>query len=494
MISSKKIHIIAIVFVCAALIFTVVAMYTHQNSVSDAITGEHVFSEQHKIIYDDTDFYTDHTSTSPAKITLNGDTASSASRNVSVSGSEVTIHSGGTYVLSGTLTGGSITVDSADDVPVWLILNSAHITSENSAAIYVNQAEKVVLSTAEGTENTLADGKTRSDSTITAAIYSKDDLTINGKGTLTVNGNYNDAIKCNDDLKITEGTLVVTAADDGINANNYIGTLETDISVKAGGDAIKCEYTDDTAKGFAAFENTTVNIEAGDDGITVSGSLYICNADIIIPKCIEGLEGAYITINDGNIDIVSSDDGINAVGLNSNGGFGGRPMGARRNQTITEEDIYLIINGGKIRIETGGDGLDSNGAVTVNSGDIEVYGPENNGNSSLDFEYQFKIDGGSIIAAGSSGMAETPAENSKQNSIVFYLTENYEAGSEIILKDAEGNEIESASPTKKFDWVCINSADIVTGGEYTLTINGSEAGTVQVSDIVTTYGGRSFGR
>ncbi len=494
MISSKKIHIISVILICIALAFTVWALIMQHEAVNQILSGEHVFSDKHKINYEVTDFYTDYTSSSPVKISLNGDTASSQSRNVSVDGSNITIRGSGTYVLSGKLENGSITVDSADNVPVWLILNSAHISSDTTAAIYVKQAEKVILSTAEDTENTLNDGDNRTDDTITAALYSKDDLTINGKGSLTVKGNYRDGIKCNDDLKITEGTITVIAADDGINANNYIGMLEADINIKSTGDAIKCEYTDDYSKGFAAFEKTTINIETESDGIYASNSLYNYSADVTISKCREGLESAYITINGGNIDIVSYDDGINATGHNSVG-FGRMPMHSN-NREITDDDIYLTINSGKIKIETSGDGIDSNGAISVNGGDIEVYGPENNGNSSLDFEYQLKIDGGSMIAAGSSGMAETPAENSTQNTLVFYMDKAYDAGSEIVLTDERGNKIKSASPTKKFDWVCISSADILTNGKYTLTVDGNEAGTAEVTSRITTYGnrGRSFGR
>ena len=222
-ISSKKINLIAILLTALALAFTVYAMTLPGEAVSGSVTGTVEYGEQHAVTYSDDDYYSNYAEGAIAKINLLGSAASSESKNVSITGSEITILGGGTYVLSGELTNGSIIVDSGDSAVVHLVLNGVSVTSEDFAAIYVKQAEKTVISTVYGTESHLADGSAYSaekleDGKPSAAVYSKDDLTINGGGTLVVTGNYEDGIKANDTLKITEGTLKVTAVDDGINA------------------------------------------------------------------------------------------------------------------------------------------------------------------------------------------------------------------------------------------------------------------------------------
>jgi len=154
--------------------------------------------------------------------------------------------------------------------------------------------------------------------------------------------------------------------------------------------------------------------------------------------------------------------------------------------------VYLTINGGTLKINTGGDGIDSNGAAIVNGGDIVVFGPENNGNSSLDFEYGFVINGGTLIAAGSSGMAEAPHNTSKNRSLIFILDQKYTG--DITVTDSAGKVLFEANSPKSFDWICVSSADIIQGEEYKLNINSAETAAVTCDNTVTSYGERRFGR
>lgn len=489
MISSKRITVIGILLTAAVLILTIGIMIYSSETATNVITGTIDYSENHNITYTNDDFYTNYSENGVAKITLSDIGINTNSSNVTIDGNEVTILGGGTYVLSGTISDGNIVVDSSDSAEVRLILNGVKITSSDFSPLYIKNAKKVVISMVNGTKNTFIDGENYNEAKLTdgspsACIYSKDDVTINGSGTLVVRGNYNDGIQVNDALKITEGTVKIYAEDDGINVNNYIGFLNANIEINTSDDAIKCEH-DSMDYGFIAFEGTTVNVSVPSDGIHASSSVYINDVNANITAN-EGIEGAYIEINGGNINIISSDDAINAVGENSGGGFM-RPMGMRADN-ISDEIIYLVINGGNIYIETRGDGIDSNGAVVVNGGNIEVYGPENNGNSSLDFEYAFVVNGGTLLAAGSSGMAESPSELSEQNSIVFSIDKNYDAGSEISVTDSNGNEIIKGISGKKFNWICVSSDMIADGGNYTLKINGEDVLNVQTDGVVTMAG------
>lgn len=529
--------------IAIALVLTALGMLLPMEAVSGSFTGTVTYSEKHQVTYTEDDYYSDYSKNIIAKVNLAGRTATSESKNVLTEGSNVTILGGGTYVLSGELTDGSIIVDAPDGGEVRLVLGGVKVTSGDFSALYVKEAKKVVLSLVEGTENTFTDGSAYSEEKLedgkpTAAIYAKDDLTVNGSGTLIVNGNYQDGIKVNDLLKVTEGTLKVTAADDGINANDGMAFLAATVEVTSGGDALKCE-NEKEEQGFIALEGTALTVVSEGDGISASSAIYangvtasitagsgtntldsgddalhsdgdltikggdftlaadddavhgeknvyIAPKTMEISRCTEGIEGGTITIDGGDIRITSRDDAINAVG-ESAGGFGRGPMGMR-NREITDEDIYLTINGGNLYLETSGDGVDSNGAAVVNGGQLEVYGPENNGNSSLDFEYGFLLNGGKVLAAGSSGMAELPSEASKQPSLVFYLEENYKAQSSLVVTDSDGNVIMTGEAAKKFDWVLVSSPLLEIGKTYTLTVNDTVVTTVEATAVVTSSG------
>jgi len=568
MISSKKFDLIAIVLTALVLVGTVCAMFLPKEALTGNVTGLFEYSDLHSITITADDYYTDYAKSSPVKINLMGNYIETSSNNIAMNGSDITILGGGVYVLSGTLNDGSITVDSVDEAEVRLIFNGVNITSAGLSPIDIRQSAKTVISLVDGTENTLTDN-----SETGSAICSKDDLVINGNGSLVINANFADGIKANDTLKITGGNINITAPDDGVNVNDCIIALNASITVNSGGDAIKCEHTEEK-KGFIAFEEAILSVTAGGDGVYASSGLYMNNTDanitsgggsenavtkqngfgrfeassntedtpstkaikagtnivinggkfhfdsaedaihsdkdvtvnsgvfeilsgddavhaelnlVIAPqtmnikKCYEGLEGAYITVNGGEISIISKDDGINASGENSNAGMMMPPGRYEGEEKSAEEDIWLTVNGGHIYIETAGDGFDSNGSAVINGGFLEIYGPENSGNGSVDVGdggYVLIMNGGKLFAVGSSGMAEHPVESSKQQSMTFYLDETYDVGSTIKITDNTGNEIVSGTSNKRFNWICVSSETLNTGEKYNLIINNTEVTTV----------------
>jgi hypothetical protein len=143
----------------------------------------------------------------------------------------------------------------------------------------------------------------------------------------------------------------------------------------------------------------------------------IDNGNFDIIKSYEGIEGAFITINGGDIRLVSSDDGINAAGGNDGSG---QQQG--RDKFSSAGNYEVRITGGYIFIDAAGDGLDSNGSLNIDGGTIIVNGPTNNGNGPLDYNGTSNITGGILIAAGSSGMAQAPQASSSQNSLLVYYS------------------------------------------------------------------------
>ena len=703
-----------------------------------------------------------------------------ASSGVSISGNIITISKEGTYVLSGALSEGQIVVD-ADLAKVQLVLDNVDITCASSAAIYIKSADKTFITLAEGSENILmntAEYEAIDDNNIDAVIFSKDDLTLNGKGTLTINSEYGHGIVSKDDLKLVSGTCNITAkkhalsgkdsvriaagtynltsGKDGIHSENadddekgFVYIASGDFTIESTGDGIDASYvvqiddgdfeitagggaenatkthndmpggdpgsdmgggapsgeapsgeapsgdkpsgeapsgeapsgsgsngdsagsdsgkqtgqtppdkpdgdsfdgsrpdekasdnadsqtsqtppdksgkdtldgqqfdknsqskdaadsttasgassdidseavsgtssdTDTTStKGiksdgalyvnggtftinsaddsFHSNSDVTINdgtytISSGDDGMHADSALLVNGGTITVTESYEGLEGLNITINDGKIDITASDDGMNAAGGNDQSGFGGMggdgfkgmqapnsaPDAAQKSDSASdntqksdsasdntqksddtsdtaqtagnitvaaqksddtsdtvqdtgnitvaaqksdtsqdtdaasEDEMWMVINGGYVHVLAGGDGLDSNGDLTINGGEVYVDGPSDNGNSAIDYgeKSSFYINGGTVVAVGSSGMAEDVSSDSKQQVAFVKLDSQADAG-DVTLKDADGNEIISYTAQKKYDCVIISTADLKAGQTYTLSASGSES-------------------
>lgn len=655
-----------------------------------------------------------------------------AASGVYISGNIITITKEGTYVLSGALSEGQIIVD-ADSAKVQLVLDNADITCASSAAIYVKNAEKTFITLAEGSENILmntAEYEAIDDNNIDAVIFSKDDLTLNGKGTLTINSEYGHGIVSKDDLKLVGGTYNITAENHAISGKDSVRIADGTYNLTSGKDGIHSENAEDDDKGFvyiasgdftiestgdgidasyvvqidegdfditagdgaenatkthndipgggtrdnmgggasggaaqageapsgdkpsgdgsdksdsgsasgkqtgqtppdrpdgdsfdgsrpdektsdntggqtaqtppdkpgtdtsdgqksdknsqskdiadnttassassdtgsesssstspdadsennsstssdadststkgiksdgalyvnggtftinsaddsfhsnsdATINDGTYTISSGDDGIHADSALLVNGGTITVTESYEGLEGLNITINDGKIDITASDDGMNAAGGNDASGFGGRggdgfkgmqtPDSARKSNdtsdntqksdntsvasqdtdAASDDEMWMVINGGYVHVLAGGDGLDSNGDLTINGGEVYVDGPSDNGNSAIDYgeKSSFNINGGTVVAVGSSGMAEDVSSDSKQQVAFVKLDSQADAG-DVILKDADGNEIISYTVQKKYDCVIISTADLKAGQTYTLSASGNES-------------------
>lgn len=475
-------------------------------------------------------------------ITLSDDASSCDSSSVTISNNTITITDEGTYLLTGSLSDGQVIVD-ADDKKVQLVLDSVNINCDTSAALYVKAADKVFVTLASDSENSLSN--TSDFVAIDAVIFSKDDLTLNGSGTLTVTAKYGHGIVSKDDLVITSGTYQITAAKHALSGKDSVRIADGVLTLDAGTDGIHSENTDNDAKGFIYIANGDISITAdsdgfdaeetlqvdggnievaaGDDGLHADGDLIITDGTINVTKSYEGLEGMTVTVEDGDISVVSSDDGINAAGdgtseessqsgtppekpdgsdstedrpeppsgfdkndnssANSNsdsnsdskpadlpdgnggpGGGNGGPGGGMEEAT----DYNLIqISGGKIYINANGDGIDSNGNLTVTGGEIYVDGPTSGGDGALDCSGTALISGGTVIAVGSSGMAENFDSSSAQGSMITTVSDSMITG-DITLTDSEGNTIVSYSPSKEYSSVAISCADLKEGETYTL--------------------------
>lgn len=524
-----------------------------------------------------------------AVIALQGTSIDTDATGVTVSGSTVTIGTAGIYILSGTLNDGQIIVDAGKEDTVRLVLSGVVISCSNSAAIYCKQADKLIVTLPEGTENVLSDGESyvyaEGEDEPSACLFSKDDLTLNGGGSLTVAGNFGNGIGTKDDLVIIGGTYTITAAGDGLRGRDGVIVTDGILDITCGNDGIKANNDEDGEKGWISLEGGTFSITAdhdavqaetqlqvsggdftfttgggsanastdasgdpraewgkwgsgdtaaaeteegtsdsakglkagtallitggtfsldtsddclhcngnatlsggtftlasGDDGVHADGDLIIKGGEITLTQSYEGLEGATLTILGGKMDITSRDDGLNAAGGSDTADED--RMG--RNPFAANDNNFIRIAGGELSIDASGDGIDSNGDLYFEGGTVLVEGPTNDGNGALDYAGGCTISGGTLIAAGSAGMAQAPGADSTQPVLMVTYTEDQAAGTVIRLTDDSGEEIAAFTPKKNYRSVVISVPALAEGSAYILCAGDTELTSLTLSGTVT---------
>ena len=265
-------------------------------------------------------------------------------------------------------------------------------------------------------------------------------------------GTSTKGIKAGGGMYLNGGTYQINSADDSIHSN-------ANITIADG----------------------TYTLATGDDGVHADDALTVNGGTITVTESYEGLEGLTVTINDGTIDITARDDGINTAGGTDQSGFGtfgdhfkGMDSADDETEETTDNEMWMELNGGYIHILAGGDGVDSNGDLTINGGEIYIDGPSDNGNSAIDYGDRSSayVNGGMLVAIGSSGMAEGMSDSSKQEVLMVKLGEQMKAG-DVVLTDSEGNVIVSYTALKSYDCVIISTAEVESGATYTLTTSGT---------------------
>ncbi len=321
-----------------------------------AATGEAVvYSEPLVVDYSEVDLTVD-AETVQASIQLADNATKIDGTGATVEGNVVTITAGGTYNLSGELSEGQVVVNAGDDAKVVLVLRGVKITAA-TAGIYVVVADKVVLAPAAGTENTVtntaAEFATDDDGSPNAAIYSHDDLTINGEGALTVNSTAMRGIVSKDDLKIVGGQITVNAGDDGLRGRDSIAIKDGVITVNAGNDGLNSNNDEDTTKGYIAVEGGMLVVTAGADGVQAETRLLVSGGELTI------------TAGGGSVNTTKVAEG------------GGRPGAAQTTDNVAsahglQAGAELMVTGGRIAVNSAGDALHTDGVATIDGGELQI--------------------------------------------------------------------------------------------------------------------------
>lgn len=353
-----------------------------------------------------------------------------------------------------------------------------------------------------------------------------DDTTGEGYGTVAISGGEfhiqtaGDAVQAETTLEITGGSFTIQTGEgsgkadfsssDGWGMPDAGWDLEAEgqtsakglksgtlTTITGGVFAVDCQDDAFHSNGDITITGGEITAASGDDGIHADGTLTIEDGIITVTNSYEGLEGNLVYLRGGILDITASDDGVNAYGgQNRMGGWGGS---GKTTDTMPE----LVISGGTLTVNAGGDGLDSNGSITVEGGVTIVNGPTNSGNGALDYGTEnggtCVVNGGTILALGSSGMAETFGEGSGQCSFRYGLEGSYSAGDEIVILDANGGELFRHTAVKSGSSVVFSAPGLVQGGTYTLRA-GEQSAEITLSGVSTTagtsgggFGGRGFG-
>lgn len=292
--------------------------------------------------------------------------------------SNYVISSEGIYILSGTYENFSVIVEADKKDKVQIVLDGASVSNDDFPVIYVKSADKCFVTSLGDNHLSVkgefvSDGDTNTD----AVIFSKDDLTLNGTGTLTILSAAGNGITSKDDLKITGGSYYLTSAMDTLEANDSISIYQGEFIIETNQDGLHCENED--AEGDIYIYDGSFTINAQDDGLHATGMLIIDGGDLNI-TAVEGMEATYVQINGGIIRIYATDDGINA------------------SEKSDAYDVVIEINGGEITVEVGPgdtDCLDANGTIIVNGGTIDL-----SGNSTFDADLGSVYNGGTIIING----------------------------------------------------------------------------------------------
>ncbi len=488
---------------------------------------------------------------------------------VAVNGNTVTIAREGVYLFRGSLSDGQIIVEAGSKDKVQIVLDNAGITKNGGAAIQVKSADKVFITTKEGTQNSLSSKGNFGVSTdnVDGTVFSKVDVVLNGAGSLKVESETAHAVVTKDNLKVANGTYEIKSAKQGLSGKDSIRIAGGNITIDSGKDALHSENTEDTAKGYIYIAGGNIKLNSATDSVDASGKIDIkggtlditsgggadnkasqdsckgIKADGVITvsggninmnclddaihgaadvnvsggaveiktgddaihsdlavnisggtingtDCYEGIEGLTITISGGDTRVVTSDDGLNAAGGNDGSGMGGgfNPdkfgggMGNNPNAGIT-------VTGGKLTVVARGDGVDSNGNITITGGEVYVSGPENGGNGSLDYSGKATISGGILIAAGSSGMAQSFSDTSTQGVIMVNASGN--AGDKIGIEDSTGKVLASFVTEMRYQNVVISAPGMEVGGTY--TIKYGEQNQQITLDTLLYGGGNGFG-
>ena len=426
-----------------------------------------------------------------------------------------------------TIDGGTLNITSGGDgisAETNVTVNAGDITVKSGGGYTATIADDLSAKAIKGLVSVAINGGTLSLNSADDALHSNDTITVTGGSvdiasaddavhadlTANINGGTLNILDCYEGIEaanitITDGDIDITCDEDGITADETVYITGGDIWILAAGGYSGSIADDYSAKGikglvsividggvftvntaddsFHSNDTITINdgsfrIASGDDGVHADSSLEINGGTMTIFRSYEGLEAAVITINDGTFDITTSDDGINVAGGNDGSGDPWTPPHMGGDPSTSTGDYFLYINGGYIAVNAAGDGLDANGSIVMTGGTVIVNGPTESMNGPLDYDGTFNISGGTLVAVGSSQMAQAPSTTSTQRSVKITYSQWQTAGNLVHIENSStGANLLTFASAKNYQSCVFSSPDLTSGTSYKLYGGGSSSGT-----------------
>lgn len=434
---------------------------------------------------------------------------STLSKDVNADGATVlsndvtTITSAGSYILTGAYAG--ITVSVGNGETVHLFLNDATISGGTGIAISnTNKKSTLIITACENTENEVA-----SKGDDVNAIHVKGTLKINGTGTIKVSAKKN-GIKVSKGLSIADSTINLTAGNHALSAR-FIETENAKINVlSAGKDALNAECDDETQEftlneGYVSLKNSKIIASVSGDGIQADTFVYITGGSVDIETSAtfvsysEESMAAYDLYEDDFRYIKSGDtykkvaDDVATKGaryamIQSAKGIKCGEIKYEIDGTeyaVTKNSNYfIVIDGARVKIDSSDDAIHTNsGNVLIKGGTLDL--------TTLDDG--ILIDDGNVFVATTKEMIEIPASNSKSN-VLVYGVNTVQAGSEIILTNADGGEMVRITLKKQAQAIILSTPELATNGTYSLYADENLLASFSVTETITAIGVRSNGR
>lgn len=339
-----------------------------QNNESN-ISSEYFDNDDLDTSYDNPD----------AVISLNGSSAEINGKGAEFTDKRIRITSGGVYLFSGILDDGQIYVNTKEKVHI--VLDGTDISCSDSSPIYIEDSDNAVI-TVNG-ENTLSDAveysyENADDNEPDAVIYSKDDLAINGTGTLNITANYNEGVTSKNDLRISGVILNIVSAGNAVKGKDSLAVMDAVITADSKADGLKSSNSEETDKGYIVIESGEFNITAAQDALQAE-------MDIII--------------NGGTFNIKTGTGEKTNASNQQTSDFGGRRFMGEGNPDKTDDSEKgfksgksMVINGGNITADCTDDTIHSNGTVVINDGSLNL----SSGDDGIHADEQIDINSGEV--------------------------------------------------------------------------------------------------
>jgi len=256
------------------------------------------------------------------QITLNGDTAVCDSQSVAVGeDGTITISAAGVYTITGTLNNGMIYVDCVNAGQVDLVLNGASITNDDGPCIVIWRASDAVVTLYDGSVSVLSDGskyrfENPADDEPDAALFSKEDLTVNGQGKLVIDANYSGALYSKDGLKIESGEIEIDSVNHAVKGKDYLVVNGGTLNIKALGDGMKSTNTESELVGYVEINGGTIDIYTEDEAVQAVSGITVNGGAMNITSVNNGIKtAAGIQFVGGTVNLTAEDNALDAVSI-----------------------------------------------------------------------------------------------------------------------------------------------------------------------------------